>query len=350
VAREWVQAHAEDIPVFVGAYTAGSINDLPNDAILPPTSDVDVMVVLDVTATPPKAGKFRFRGVLLEVTYLSLEDVRTPELVLGHYHLAAGLRPAHVLADRTGHIMALQSAVATSYDDPHWVQRRCEMARDTVLARLDSMESAATLHGRVMSWLFAAGGVPHILLVSGLRNPTVRRRYEAVDDLLHQYGYADLYPDLLTQFGARDLVVDRVTHHLDALGGVFDAASEAVTSPFPFAADISVDARAVAIDGSREMIRRGRHREAMFWIAVTFSRCQMVLHADAPLDTATHWDQQYAALLADLGVGSPIGMQRSADRIRESLSPVWQVAEHILGIATSPAGRPMTCPADRHQR
>jgi hypothetical protein len=326
------------MPGFVGAYTAGSVNDLPDDAPLPPASDVDVMVVIDETVAPPKPGKFSFRNVLLEVTYLTLEDVRIPELVLSHYHLAAGLQSAHVLADRTGHITALQSSVATSFADPYWVRLRCEMARDTVLARLDALETAETLHGQVMSWLFAAGGVPHILLVAGMRNPTVRKRYEAVYELLQHYGFAELYPDLLAQFGARDVTVERVTHHLDALEATFDTASKTVKSPFPFESDISADARGVAIDGSRELIRRGRHREAMFWIAVTFTRCQMVLHADAPAEIATRRDQQYAALLADLGVGSSSEIQRSAYRIRESLSPVWEVSEHICRTAAGNGG------------
>jgi hypothetical protein len=338
IAQDWVQAHADDIPGFVGAYTAGSTNDLLDDAVMSSTSDIDVMVVLDVRTVPPKAGKFSFRGVLLEVTYLALDDVRTAEHVLSHYHLAAGLHSAVVLADVTGLVTALQAAVAASFGDPPWVRRRCEMARDTVIARLDACESATSIPERAMSWLFAAGGVPHILLVAGLRNPTVRRRYEAADELLQVYGHAALFPDLLGQFGARDLTAAQVAHHLDVLEDVFDAARKVARSPFPFAADISADARALAIDGSREMIARGRHREAMFWIVATFTRCQMILYEDAPEGEKMRWNSAYDALLADLGVGSSGEMQRSADRIRASLPPVWKVAEDIRRATTANGG------------
>ena len=56
---------------FHGAYFAGSINWLPDDATLSPTSDLDLMVVLTDAHAPTKLGKFLCRGVLLDVTYLA---------------------------------------------------------------------------------------------------------------------------------------------------------------------------------------------------------------------------------------------------------------------------------------
>jgi hypothetical protein len=335
IARDWVTANAVQLPRFLGAYTAGSINTLPGVAVIPPESDIDVMVVLDAPGTPPKPGKLCYRGILLEVTCLAWRDVRSSEQVLGHYHIAHGVRTGHILADPTGQIGRLQDAVIRDFARPEWIERRCAMARETVLARLVAIESGQSFFGRVMSWLFAAGGVPHILLVAGLRNPTVRRRYEAVHALLHEYGEDDLYPGLLSLMGARDLTPAQVSGHLDVLERVFDDAARASGAPFPFAADISADARSVAIGGSREMVARGLHREAMFWVAVTFTRCQLILHAGALTHPVTTWDGEFGALLADLGVESDADLRRGADHIREALPDMWNVARKIMQASAS---------------
>lgn len=337
IARAWLDAHASGIPGFAGAYTVGSINTLPDRAPLSPTSDVDVVVVVDAPEAPPKPGKMRRGGVLLEVTYLALEEVWEPERVLGHYHLAAGISSAQVLADPTGRLTELQSFVASSFARQEWVVRRCEMARDVVIQRLDSIHPDTPMDVQAMSWLFAAGGVPHILLVAALRNPTVRRRYEAVRALLFYYDEMDIYPELLAQFGARNLTDNQASHHLDALEGVFDAACAAIRPPFPFGSDITTEARPLAIEGSREMMARGRSREAMFWIAVTFTRCQQILHAGASGKTASCGDGAYLEMLADLGVDEPADLQRLAGRIRSSLPEVWKLAMRIAKASASAA-------------
>ena len=50
IARQWVIEEASKVPGFYGAYYAGSVNWLPDDAILPATSDLDVWVA----HTPPQ--------------------------------------------------------------------------------------------------------------------------------------------------------------------------------------------------------------------------------------------------------------------------------------------------------
>ncbi|MBA3276053.1 MAG: hypothetical protein H0T72_09670, partial [Chloroflexia bacterium] len=87
-ASRWIERHAADLPGFTGAYFAGSICALSDEAPLPPSSDVDVMVVLDGDP-PAKVGKFSHDDVLLEITFLTRSLFDTPEGVLGKYHLAA---------------------------------------------------------------------------------------------------------------------------------------------------------------------------------------------------------------------------------------------------------------------
>src|SRR6185312_14814005 len=102
VARQWVEADATKTPGFQGAYFAGSANWLGDDAGFPATSDLDVYLVVDGPLPPLKLGKFIYRGVLLEVTYLPRDALRSPEAVLGSYHLAGGFRTRSIISDPSG--------------------------------------------------------------------------------------------------------------------------------------------------------------------------------------------------------------------------------------------------------
>jgi hypothetical protein len=330
IARTWVAEHITLVPGFQGAWFAGSVNALPDEAILPETSDLDVMVLLATSNPPVKPGKFRYRGVLIEISYVSLDEMRTPEQVLGHYHLAGSVRGGWIIADPQGHLARLQDAVSRDFTRRTWIECRCEHARDTVLARIGAVSETRPFEEQVMSWLFAAGGVPHILLVARLRNPTVRKRYIAVRDLLVASSRESVYGYMLALLDPLEMTADRAAYHLTVLGEAFDAAASVVATPFPFASDISPDARSLAIEGSRELIENGDHREAIFWVVATFARCQMVLHADAPIESARRWDSAFRELVADLGIRSFDDLQRRGEEIRAALPGVWAVAEEIM--------------------
>src|SRR4051812_14311818 len=136
VARQWVLEAANQIPGFSGAFYHGSVNGLPDEAALPATSDVDIMVVLADSNPVDKLGKFRYRDLLLEVSYLPADQVRSAEGVLSQYHLAGSLRTASIIADPTGRLIPLQAAVAKDFAQRRWVYTRCEQARNKVLNNL----------------------------------------------------------------------------------------------------------------------------------------------------------------------------------------------------------------------
>lgn len=330
VARRWVIEEASGAPGFAGAFSHGSTNWLPGDTTLPATSDLDVIVVLDDPDPPVKPGKFRYRGVLLEVSYLPSDQLRSPDLVLGRYDLAGSFRRPGIILDPSGALTALQAAVSTDYAKRRWVQRRCEDARDRVLRNLRSLDAAAPFHDQVTAWLFGTGVTTHVLLVAGLKNPTVRTRYVAARELLAEYGQSPFYPALLEPLGCARVGRARVERHLAALAEAFDAAKGVIESPFPFAADLSDQARPIAIDGSRELIARGDHREAIFWMVATYSRCEKVLHQDAPTGMRGRFTPGYRRLLGDLGITSFADLQRREEQVLELLPQVWVVAEAIM--------------------
>jgi hypothetical protein len=126
----------------------------------------------------------------------------------------------------------------------------------------------------------------------------------------------------------------QVEQHLAALTDAFDAAKAVIRTPFPFASDISDQARPIAIGGSRELVERGDHREAIFWIVATYSRCQKVLYHDAPVELQQRFRPGYRQLLGDLGITSPAGLQHRGAQVRGYLPRLWAVTEAIL--AASP--------------
>jgi hypothetical protein len=329
-ARQWVEEVASHQPGFRGAFLHGSINWLSDDVPLPNNSDIDVIVVLDRPEFSHAPGKLSHEGVLLDVSHLGAHELQSAEEVLGNSHLAGSFRGASVIADPTGELTRLQEAVARDYAKREWVERRCEHAIGKIQRFLDGIDPGAPLHDQATSWLFGTGVTTHVLLVAGLRNPTVRKRYVAVRELLDEYDQLDVHEELLGLLGVRDLAHDQVQRHLDSMTSALDAAKDVIRTPFFFASDISDNARHIAIEGTQELIDAGLHREAMFWIAATYSRCQKVLHTDAPPDERDVHTPGYFAMLADLGIAVPADLLTRADEVRAFLLRLREVAAGII--------------------
>src|SRR5579884_501523 len=329
-ARQWVMEEASKTSGFYGAFYHGSANYLPDDAVLPATSDLDVMVALTDPNPPDKLGKFLYRRVLLEVSYLPSERLQSPEQILGSYHMAGSFRVPSVLLDPSGQLTKLQAAVSQGFAKRPWVSKRCENARNNALSFLQGLNETAPFHDQVMAWLFGNGVLTHVLLVAGLKNPTVRRRYLAARELLAEYNHLDFYETLLEMLGCAQMSRARVEEHLAALGEAFDAAKTVIKTPYRFAADLTDIARPIAIDGSRELIERGFHREAIFWMVATYSRCQWVLSHDAPVEMQERFRPGYRQLLGDLDIASFPDLQRRSEQVKEYIPRVWEVAEAIM--------------------
>ncbi|MFE7386104.1 hypothetical protein [Streptomyces sp. NPDC057582] len=295
-ATRWVAEHARPEPGFRGAYFSGSTVGLPDDAELSPSSDVDIVVVLAGDEPPVKPGKLRFRGALLEITYVAWADLSSVDEVLASYHLAGSFRHDTVIADPTGRLRALHAAVSPRFAERPWVRRRCEDALHRIESRLAAFDTSAPFHEQVTGWLFPTGVTTHVLLVAALRNPTVRQ-------------------------------------HLSELTRTFDATAAVARTPFFFSSDLTAQARPIAVDGSRLLVDRGDHREAVFWIIATFARCHTVLAADAPgLHTARM--PAFRAAVADLGITSTDDLLRRGAEVGRFLPRLRRTAEEILESAS----------------
>ncbi|MFE9692270.1 hypothetical protein [Micromonospora sp. NPDC005806] len=319
-AVDWVWEQARRDPGIEGAFFSGSTVGLPDHAVLPASSDVDVLLVRDGPGV--KLGKFRHRGVLLEVSGVSWAELGGPRDVLGSWVFAPFFRTDTVIVDPTGRLAAVRERVSAEWADPVWVRRRVAGVRRRIEDGLRRLDADAPLHDQVLAWLFPTSVLAVLPLVAGLWDPTVRRRYVRAREVLTGYGFGDRYPELLASLDGGGVGPGRVREHLAGLAVTFDEAARVARTPLPFRADVSVAGRPVVVDGSAELIGAGAHREAMFWIVVTYARCHAILAADAP-DRARVLRPAFEAAVADLGVSSAADRRRRADALVWSL-PRWQ--------------------------
>jgi hypothetical protein len=111
-ARAWVIEHAARTPGFRGAFASGFTAALAEDSALSAFSDVDVMVVRAGSARPPKLGKFPYRGVLLDVTYLPWDELASVDEVATSHYLAPSFSSDQVIVDPTGHLARLREEIS----------------------------------------------------------------------------------------------------------------------------------------------------------------------------------------------------------------------------------------------
>ncbi len=334
VAADWVRRYATHEPGFQGAYFSGSTIGMADEAELPRASDVDVMLVTAAAKPPRKPGKFLYRNALIEVTYLSSHQLASADEVLASVHLAGSFRTDTIIADPTGHLRTLYTQVSRQFAERVWVRRRCQHARQAVEGFLRSIDTTAPWHEQVSAWLFGTGVTTFVPLLAALRNPTVRLRYLAAREVLAAYGHTALYEELLTLLGCINVTPARVNQHVDELALTFDAADAVARTPYRFRSDISAAARPIAIDGGRDLIRAGYHREAVFWIVATFARAHTILTVDAPELQRAH-APAFEAVLADLGVQSSDDLLARGQAAIKFLPRLWDTAEAIM--ATNPA-------------
>ncbi|MFF1834878.1 hypothetical protein ACFVXE_11825 [Streptomyces sp. NPDC058231] len=328
-AARWVAQHAQSDAGYRGAYFSGSTVGLPDDAELPPSSDVDIFVVTAADSPQAKPGKLRYQGALLEVSYLPWAELASADEVLASYHLAGSFRTDTIIDDPTGHLHKLHADISPRFAGLPWVRRRCQDARHRVEARLAAIDTSAPFHEQVTAWLFPTGVTCHVLLAAALRNPAIRLRYPAARKVLTDYGHLSLYPELLRLLGCSHLTAQRVQHHLRELAATFDATTQVAKTPFFFSSDITPTARPIAIDGSQTLIDAGDYREAVFWIIATFARCHTILATDAPQLHNSH-APAFQAAVADLGISSSSDLLHRAEEVTRFLPRLWQTTEDIL--------------------
>ncbi|HEY5822272.1 MAG TPA: hypothetical protein VIT20_09875 [Propionibacteriaceae bacterium] len=310
LAAAWVAGRSD--PGLIGAFYTGSSVDLGPADELAAESDLDLVLVVEGGA-PDKLGKLTHDGVRLDVSSLSRAGLADGDAVARTHWLAPSFRGGAIIADPTGELHRVEAHVSRIFADPEVVASRCASVAERIRGGLDSWSEGRSWPDRVMRWVFPASLTTHLVLVAGLQNPTVRLRYRAARDLLAERGRAEVYPTLLDHLGVRHLTPGEVAGQLRPVAEVFDAAAAVNQHHFPFASDLTADARDIAVGGSERLILAGDHREAVFWLVVTLVRAQLILDHDGDPAEAAGWAKVTSEAIAAL-----TGLRTEADLVRRT--------------------------------
>jgi hypothetical protein len=335
IAHQWVEEHAAPLPGFAGAYLSGSMTVLPDEAVLPDASDIDIKILIDATEVDADIQKCLYRGAVIDVSHGSLEHVRTPEAVLGTYYTAVHFMHPCILSDPTGHLAAIREVVQREYPRREWVRARCEHAARQLQETFAMLVPSGAIHDQVFAWLFPVVFTPPMVLVADLRNPTHRRGMATLNRVLTAYGHPDLHEQVLGISGSQEMSRAQVETILAACAEAFDAAVTVHATPFLLASNISDFARPIAIGGAQELIAEGHHREAVPWIAFIHTLCQTILQHDAPEAVRDRFTSDYVRLLDALGIPSYDALVARHDDLLRLIPNLWDATEHVM--ATNPA-------------
>jgi hypothetical protein len=331
IAQQWVEAKASIMPGFIGAFIFGSVNWMRDDEPLPPTSDLDIRVVLDANEVPSGFQKFVYDGVLLEISYRQLGDIQSPEAVLSDYPTAAHFTRPCIVADVTGHLRQIQAVVAKEFARRKWVQARVEAAKSWQLNSLDLfLHKSDPFHEQVFAWVYVTAIFCHMILVADLKNPTVRKMMVAAHEVLARYDQLVFHESVLEILGTASLSQQHVEQLFENLVEVFEAAKAVRKTDFFGSSAISEEGQPTALGGIEELINLGYPREASFWLIIIHSWCQKILHNDASSDMQARFMPAYEHLLNSLGISSLVDIYQRIEQVKALRPQATAVTEYIM--------------------
>lgn len=330
IARQWVIDEGSKTADYWGAFYIGDIAGQPDSAPFPATADVDVKLVVDCSAASPGVRRLVAQGVALEVSLIERARVDSAQAILGNYWLAWSFAQPNVVADPSGKLADVQSAVARDFARREWVRRRCDGAKEWWLASLRRFNDQLPLHDKVYDWLYALSVATHMVLVADLRNPTVRRCWAASGDVLRAYGQGKLHEALLGILGSAQMSRDQVEELHSFCTDVYEIAHAMIRTPVFGSQNVSEDVQPISVGGGQELLAEGHHREAVFWIAVLHTWCQKGLFIDAPLDVQDKCAPGYWRLLDRLGITSPQVLRERVDQVKAIVPQVEAAVAQII--------------------
>lgn len=331
VVRNWVESEVSKIDGYSGAFIFGSVNWMKDDDEFPSSSDVDVRIVLDLDELPISFKKEKYNDVLIDVSYVSLATIQSPEDVLSNYPMAPHFTQDCIIADPHEYLERVRDVVSKEYPRRKWVEKRVNAVKQWQLDSIEQfLNKAAPLHDQVFAWLYGSGMFSHIFLVADLKNPTVRKAHAASGDVLKHYGKQAFHEKTLNLIGSADMTMNQVQALLDNCAEAFDSAKEVRKTEF-FGDTIITDmGRPTAIGGIQELIDKGYHREAVYWLIVIHTWCQKILYNDAPPDIQAEFMPKYDAFMQAIGIQSTDDIDKKIEQIKELTDEAYSIADYIM--------------------
>lgn len=335
IAEQWVSEHAAKIPGFAGAFYTGSITSLPDQEDYTTSSDVDLHIVIDgEKPEDTKHVKFIYKGIILEPNYDSSQQYRTPEQLLANPFWAFHFRVPNIISDPSGHLTALQQAVARDFTRRQWVEKRCQSELQSALRWAEKCLSVESEDDYmlersgnfVISILFGVS-VPAL---ADLRSPTVRKCLVLYRDVLAKYSELSCFEDVLAVLGCAELGKSDVEAFLEDTTTAFNRAVQVIKTSFSGDWNICEAVRPISIGGSQELISNGNHREAVLFIMMVFNWSVLAIQNDAPDDEKLPFLLSYQKALDVLGFGREKDFLHRVAKWKDTLNEIRDITDEIL--------------------
>ena len=329
LAKEWVEIYGSQIPGFCGAHLMGGLNYMPKDAPFPSYRDVD-MNILSRDTQNTEVYDVSYKGLMVEYGAAPIEDYQSPERVLANPSLASNLAVNSILSDPIGRLAPLQKAVEFEYSHRKWVVARCDSAKDSAENSINGLRQANSpfdAYPHLSELIVSLSG---LIAFAGLKPPTHRRSLVLAKKVLESYGQADLHEEILAGYGSIHMGKAEVQAYLLDCVAAFDKAVEVTRTPFPFQFKLHPHVKPYFIEGSREMIEEGYHREAVPWIAAGTLISAYAIQLDAPEDEKPPFLAAAYKLLSALRLTSPEDIELRVQQAKALTERACKVADFIV--------------------
>jgi hypothetical protein len=329
LAREWVEIYGSKMPGFCGAHLMGGLNYTAKDSPFPSYKDVDLNILLR-DGDGWNVHDVSYKDLILEYGSVNIEEYKSADMVLSDPRLASNLAVKSILSDPTGMLSALHETVALEYPRRKWVLARCDSAKSAAKDTLKELSQANSLSDAFSNLGFLMLDLSGLIAIAGLKPPTHRRSLVLAREVLETWGQADLHEEILKVYGSAHFSRSDVEAYLPICARAFDKAVEVKQTPIPYGFKLQSYVKPYFIDGAKEMIDEGFHREALLWISAGILISTNAIQIDASEEEKPIFLANAYRLLSDLGLTTSEDIESRIQQARALTDRVFKVADTIV--------------------
>ncbi len=335
VAGRWV---AEEVARSPGevlcAFTYGSINWMADSDPFPPSSDVDIVVVVPkVDPARHRVYKRLFGGIAVEPFYVPRNRLLSAEALLADFALGPNVVNGKVIFDPDRIMDGLRAAIAPEFARRHWLRLRCRAARDSALPVIAAFQRSDSLsHINGVSCL-AVRALAQMALIADLRNPTVKKALVKARDVLLAYDMAEEHVRLLRLGGAAELDNDAILRTASHCRTTLDEACRWLRTPFIGDNCVTVASLPSLDIDVPTCVAEGTGREIFTWIGTLYAHAMIALENDAPAATLAAAKRVYLDDMALIQAATPAEARARMLACRPALERMVDLCDDIVALA-----------------
>jgi hypothetical protein len=332
LARRWI---AEEVARSAGevlcAFTGGSINEMADADPFPPSSDIDlIMVVPNLDPARHLPEKRPYHGIAIETVFLPRERFQSAEALLGDFALGPQTMAGTVLFDPEGILDRLRTAMAPEFARRHWLRQRCRALRDHALSLIQAFESSPNLVYLAGVALHSVRAMAQMALLADLRNPTVKKALLKSAEVFARYDLASEQQELLRLIAVAGLSDEAVLQACSHCRQALEQACHWLRTPFIGSNIVSVHALPSLDQDVPTCVANGRGPEIFIWVATLHTFSMIAIGNDAPAEVAATAGQVYQRDMARIGAGTPEEARARMLAFRPELQRMTTICDDIV--------------------